>query len=141
MASRVRVIEHGIVLQDFSRILDVETALASISEARAFMQTRPRDRSTLLLTDFTGSTFNQDVTDAMRQLAADHKPYVRASAVFGMTAIMRVILRAVITLTGRDIRLFGKREEAIAYLASLSAPASEEPASPQTPEGPPSGLH
>jgi hypothetical protein len=141
MASRVRVIEHGIVLQDFSRILDVETALAAISEARAFMQTRPRDRSTLLLTDFTGSTFNQDVTDAMRQLATDHKPYVRASAVFGMTAIMRVILRAVIALTGRDIRLFAQRSEAIAYLASLSGRASEEPASPQTPEGPPAGLH
>ena len=137
MASRVRVIEHGIVLQDFSRILDVETALASISEARAFMQTRPRDRSTLLLTDFTGSTFNQDVTDAMRQLAADHKPYVRASAVFGMTAIMRVILRAVIALTGRDIRLFGKREEAIAWLAGFAGHAPEASASPSKREAGP----
>jgi hypothetical protein len=130
MTSRVRTIEHGIVLQDFSNIAHAHEALAAIAEARVFMQARPRNRSTLLLTDFTGSIYNQEVTDAMRRLAKDYQPYVRASAVYGVTPIMRVILRAVIALTGRDIRLFATREDAIAYLAAFNDPASEGRASP-----------
>ncbi|HEY2029267.1 MAG TPA: hypothetical protein VGH20_08670 [Myxococcales bacterium] len=133
MSGRVRTIEHGIVLQDFSRIAHAQEALAAIAEARAFMQARPPNRSTLLLTDFTGSIYNQEVTDAVRRLAKDYQPYVRASAVYGVTPIMRVILRAVIALTGRDIRLFATHEEAVAYLAAFNDPASEARVSPQKP--------
>lgn len=133
MTQRVRTIEHGIVLQDFSEIVRVDEALAAIAEARAYMQTRPRDRSALLLTNLTGSTYNQEVTDAIRRLAKDHQPYVRASAVYGVTPIMRVILRAIIALTGRDIRLFATHEDAVAYLSGFTDPASEARASPQKP--------
>jgi len=133
MMARVRTIEHGIVLQDFSNIAQPYEAIAAIAEARAFMQTRPRDRSTLLLTNFTGSIYNQEVTDAMRQLAKDYQPYVRASAVYGVTPIMRVILRAVMALTGRDIRLFATHDDAVAYLAGFNDPASEARASPRKP--------
>jgi hypothetical protein len=130
MTGRVRTIEHGIVLQDFSNLMRVEEALAAIAEAQAFMQRRPRDRSALLLTNFTGSIYNQEVTDAMRRLAKDHQPYVRASAVYGVTPIMRVILRAIIALTGRDIRLFATHDDAVAYLAAFNDPANEGRASP-----------
>jgi hypothetical protein len=137
--NRVRLIEHGIVLQDFSAIPDEAGALALIQEARLFMETRPRDRSALILTDVTNSNFNQTVVDAMRALAEHHKPWVRASAVYGLTALMRVIVRALSALAGRDIKVFDSREAAIDYLVRVSGPASAERVSPQKPSDPPAG--
>jgi hypothetical protein len=137
--NRVRVIEHGIVLQDFSNFTDTATALTAFAEARAFMQQRPRDASALVLTDVTNSSFNQEVIDAIRALAVHHKPWVKASALIGLTAIMRVIYRALIAITGRDIKVFETRDSAIDYLMRFSAPASAEPASPRKPSDPPAG--
>jgi hypothetical protein len=139
MTPRVRVIEQGIVLQDFSNFTDTESALDAFHEARVFMQQRPRNGSVLLLTDVSNSTFNQRVIDDIRQLAEHHKPWVRASAIFGMTAIMRVILRALTALTGRDIRIFESRAAAIDYLVRFNDPATAGPASPQKPSNPPTG--
>jgi hypothetical protein len=137
MAARVRTIEHGIVLQDFSKIDDLATALATVAEARTFMKSRAQDHTTLVLSDFSEMFFNQSVTDAIRKLAGDHEPYVRASAVVGLTSIMRIILRAVVALTGRDIRMFERREEAIAWLAGFAGHAPEASASPSKREAGP----
>jgi hypothetical protein len=119
MTPRARIIEHGIVLQDFSGIGSVPEALAAIAEARTFMAARAPDRSTLLLTDVTGSTFTQEVVDALRGLAEHHRPYVKASAIVGLTAIMRVVYRMLVAITRRDIKLFESREEAVEYLKTL----------------------
>ncbi len=133
MSDRVRVIEHGIVLQDFSYAEPIE-ARAAIAEARAFMETQPRG-SVLLLTDVSGSSFDQGVVDAIRELAAHHKPWVKASALVGLTPLMRVLYRAIVALTGRDIRVFETRAEAIGHLVSraISGPASAPDASRQKP--------
>jgi hypothetical protein len=139
MKSRVRIIERGIVLQDFSNFTDAETALDAFREARAFMQQRPRTASLLVLTDVSNSTFNQQVIDDIRALAEHNKPWVRASALYGLTALMRIVLRALIALTRRDIRVFDTREAAIEYLLRFNAPATAAPASPQKPSSPPGG--
>ena len=122
MSDRVRLIEHGIVLQDFSGLTDPTEELAFIAEARAFMERQPRGTA-LVLTDVSGASFNQEVVDAMKELAAHHHPWVRASALVGLTPLMRIVYRAIIALTRRDIRVCETREEAIAYLLSKRAPA------------------
>jgi hypothetical protein len=137
--SRIRIIEHGIVLQDFSNIVEVETALTVVQQARVFMQSRPRDGSTLILTNVTNSTFNQEVVDALRSMAEHHKPWVRASAIYGLTPLMRIILRATIALTGREIRVFETPAEGMDYLRKFSGPATAGPSSPQKPSIPPGG--
>ena len=139
MSTRVRLIEGGIFLQDFSHFADPQSALDAFRDARALMKVQPRDGSVLVLTDVTGSTFNQTVVDQIRELAVHHKPWVKASALFGLTPIMRVICRALLRLTGRDIRVFETRAQALDYLQKFIAPASEAPASPQTPSSPPGG--
>ena len=136
MSGRVRLIEHGVVLQDFSGIADPAEALAAIAEARAFMETRPRG-SVLVLTDVTGASFNQEIVDAMKELAVHHKPWVHASALVGLTPLMRIIYRAVVALTRREIRVCGSRVEAMAYLTAraVSAPSTTAGGAPQTPSG------
>ena len=134
MSDRIRLIEHGIVLQDLSGITSPSEALALIAEARAFMETRPRGTA-LVMTDVTGVSFNQEVVEAMKDLAAHHQPWVHASALVGLTPLMRIIYRAIVALTRRDIRVCGSRIEATAYLQAraVSAPSTGAGASRQKP--------
>jgi hypothetical protein len=129
-------VENGVVIQDFSWIAEPAEALAAIAEARAFMETQPRG-SVLVLTDVSGSSFNHDVVEAMKQLAEHHKPWVRASALVGLTPLMRVIYRAVVALTRREIRVCASRDEAMAYLlaqkALVTGPSTRGGAAPRTP--------
>lgn len=137
---RVGLIEHGIVLQDLSGLGKREESLAAIAEAIRFMETQPRGEA-LVLTDVTGATFDQEVVEAIRGLIAHHKSWVRASAVIGLTPLMRIVFRAVVAVTRRDIRACSSRADAVGYLLScrVSAPSTKEPASPRTPADPRDG--
>ncbi len=134
MSDRIRLIEHGIVLQDLSGLTEAPDELAVIGEARQFMERQPRG-GVLVLTDVTGASFNQDVVEAMKELALHHKPWVLASALVGLTPLMRIIYRAIIALTRRDIRVCGSRAEGISYLLARAAsgPSSAADASPRKP--------
>jgi hypothetical protein len=136
VSDRVRIIEHGIVLQDFSGLTDPGAGFVFIEEARRFMEDQRRGE-TLVLTDVSGSTFNQEVIDAMKALAEHHKPWVRASALVGLTPLMRIVYRAVVALTRREIFVCESRHEGIVYLLSkrgaVSGPATSADASPRKP--------
>lgn len=136
MSGRIRQIEHGIVLQDLSGLTNPADGIPFIEEARAFMERQARGE-TLVLTDVTGSIFDQEVIEAMKALAEHHKPWVLASALVGLTPIMRIIYRAVVALTRREIFVCETRDEGIAYLlakrASTIARATSAGASPKKP--------
>jgi hypothetical protein len=114
---RVRIVTHRgtrIVFQDFSNVLTPEEGLHAIEEARAFVERQPK--GVLVLTDVTGSTFDQRVVDALKDLAEHHKPFVAASAIVGLSPIQRVVYATVVKLTGRVIRPFTSVEEAQDWL-------------------------
>jgi hypothetical protein len=118
---RSSVIEHGVILQDFSGVTDPADSMLIIANARRFMETQPRDGKRLVLTDVTGSIFNQEVVDAMKELAVHHRPWIRASALVGLSPLMRVVYRAIVALTRREIRVCESRTEAMAYLLAKAA--------------------
>lgn len=124
------------MLQDFSGLTGPSQALAAIAEARAFMERQPRGE-VLVLTDVSGTLFNQEVVDAIKALAEHHKPWVKASALVGLTPLMRIIYRAVVALTRREIRVCETRDEAVAYLlgrrGAVSGPSTAAAASPRKP--------
>jgi hypothetical protein len=117
VSDRVRTIEHGIILLDFSGISDPDRELHRSGEAKKLISSQPRGQA-LVLTDVTGSNFSQRSIDSLKDLVQHNKPYVKASALVGLSALTRVVFRAVMALTGRDIRVFETREQAIAYLLS-----------------------
>ena len=133
MTDRVYTIEHGIVLLDFTNVADPSTERHRIDEARRFIATQPLGQA-LVLTDVSGSNFDQRAIEDLRKLVEANRPYVKASALVGLSALTRVIFRAVMTLTGRQVRAFETREQAIKFLVSqkLSAPATAAAASPRT---------
>jgi len=116
---RVRIVTHRgarIVFQDFSSVQTPEEGMRAIEEARAFVEQQPK--GVLLLTDVTGSTFDQRVVDALKDLAEHHKPFVAASAIVGLSPIQRVVYATVVKITGRVIRPFTSSEEAMDWLVS-----------------------
>ena len=120
VSDRISVIEHGIVLQDFSGLRVPADVLVLIGQARDFMEKQPRGEM-LVLTDFSDSTFDREVANAMRALAEHHKPWVKASALVGLTPLMRMVYRSIVALTRRDIHVCETRAEAVGYLAGRRA--------------------
>ena len=132
-----RIIEHGIVLQDFAGIIDPQESMIAIKAARDFMETLPKG-GVLVLTDAKGAVFNAEIAKAMHALADHHKPWVTGSVVIGLTPIMRLAFRTIVAASGRDIKALDSRTAAIAYLLArrrkyLSGLASGAGASQQKP--------
>jgi len=134
MSDRVRIVEHGIVLLDFSAIGDPDGHVHLGDEARKLIAAQG-PRSALVLTDVTGSAFTEGAVNRLRDLAKDNKPYVLASALVGLSALTRIVFRAIVALSGRDIRPFATRSEAINWLLARRAisRSSAAAASPQKP--------
>jgi hypothetical protein len=120
MSERVRLIEHGIVLLDFSNIKEPDKELHHSAAAKTLISSLPRGQA-LVLTDVTGSNFSQASVESLKDLVRHNKPYVKASALVGLSALSRVVFRALVALTRRDIRVFETRKEAIAFLLSKRA--------------------
>ena len=120
MSDRVRLIEHGIVLLDFSNIKEPDKELHRSAEAKALIAAQPRGQ-VLVLTDVSGSNFSHATVESLKDLVRHNKPYVKASALVGLSALTRVVFRALVALTRREIRVFETRKEAIAFLVSKRA--------------------
>jgi hypothetical protein len=117
MTARVRIIEHGIVLLDFTNIREPDKELHHAEPARKLISNQGPGQA-LVLTDVSGSSFTEAAIDALKKLVTQNRPYVRASALVGLSPLTRIVFRGVIALTRRDIRPFATREQAVAYLLS-----------------------
>lgn len=123
VTQRTRFIDHQghpILLLDYSGIQEKEEALRAIAASRRIIGHQARD-SLLTLTYVEGARYDSDVVQALKELTAHNKPYVRAAAVAGMSTVMRVIYRAVTTFSKREIRAFEDLEEAKDWLVGFAA--------------------
>ena len=117
---RTRMIEHRgkqIMLLDYSDIMDTSEALAEIEKTKVLIAQQPLN-SVLTLTYVRGSRYTAPVIDAMKELVAHNRPYVKAAVVVGMNTLHRIIYRAVITFSRRNIQVFEDLEEAKDWLVS-----------------------
>lgn len=107
--------EYSICHLDFAGILETAVALEAIAEAkRRIAEQAPF--SLRVLTDVSGSRVSLPIIIALQDLARSNAPYVTKSAMFGLTLPHRVAIRQIRRLTGRDIREFTTKDEALAYL-------------------------
>lgn len=116
---RVYWIEHRgarILYHDFTNVQDVDEAVAGIRAAAAPMRASPPG-SVLALTNVSGSRFNKRVLDALLELTKGNKPYVKASAIVGLSVLSRAAYLMIGRLTGREIHAVGTVEEAKEWLA------------------------
>lgn len=77
--------------------------------------------SVLVLTDFTGATFNHDALRALEETAVFDKPFIKKSALLGTQSFPRDFYEEITTFSRRDLRIFATRDEALRWLVRDSA--------------------
>lgn len=118
-SDRIRWVEHKgkrILLHDFSGISNPFDVLPAVATSRAVVAAQPKG-SVLTLTNVTGSRFNKEIVDALKELANHNKPYVKAGAVVGLSGLQRIVYVAITQFTGRRLPTFSSAEEAMDWLA------------------------
>jgi hypothetical protein len=116
---RVKFVRHnGVTLLkvDLSHPTSIDESLAAIKQAKAIIGTHP-PKSLLILTDVTGTTFNAKAVEEMKHYSAFNTPYVRASAVVGISRLASIIYDAVVKVIGRSVMSFDTEVEASDWLA------------------------
>jgi hypothetical protein len=117
---RTRFIEHKgrrILLLDYSGIRDPQEALSEVKRSMEFVARQPRN-SLRVMTYVRDARYNAAVLQAMKELAAHNAPYVKASAVVGMSGLHRIAYQAVILFSKRNIKTFDDQPEALEWLAT-----------------------
>ncbi len=95
--------------------LSPSEAIGAMDEAKRAIVTRPHN-SILALTFVSGARFDSRVNEALRAFTAHNKPYVKKSAVVGVSGLQQMLLSGVRILTGRDIRGFDNVADARDWL-------------------------
>lgn len=117
---RTRFIEHKgrrILLLDYSGIRDPQEALREVKRSMELVARQPPG-SLRVMTYVRDARYNAAVLQAMKELAAHNAPYVKASAVVGMSGLHRIAYQAVILFSKRNIKVFDDQAEALDWLAS-----------------------
>lgn len=101
---------------DFAGLQPAEV-LRVIEKARGLIGSQPPD-SVRTLTDLTGAHYNDEVSRALKEYTAHNRPYVRAAAVVGVQGLMKILYRAVVLFSGRNLVLFDSLDQAKDWLAT-----------------------
>jgi hypothetical protein len=118
--SRYQVLLHQnkkIILADFSNTKPDEQ-LPAFPEIQKHIMANPQ-KSVLLLTDVTNAIYNSASSAAIKEWSSKNTPFVKASAVVGANGFLAVVLAGIRLFTGRDIRSFDSRTEAIEWLVTV----------------------
>jgi hypothetical protein len=119
MTDRIRFISHQgkqILLVDLSYCpaAEVEKTFRALPDV---VTTHPRG-SVLILSDFTGASFDQEAIRIMKETAVFDKPYVKKSAWAGGDSFPQALFENLTSFSGREFFTFKTRGEALAWLAN-----------------------
>jgi hypothetical protein len=114
---RIRFITHKgkqILLTDFSNCSAIEVDKV-VRAAPEYVTAQPRG-SVLVLSDFTGASFNEEALRTMKESAVFDKPYIKKSAWVGAENLPQVFGQNLKDFSRRQFPTFKSREEALIWL-------------------------
>ena len=119
LTDRIRFITHQgkqILLVDLSNCsaTEVEKIVRVVPEV---VTTRPRG-SVLVLSDFTGASFDQDAIRVMKESAVFDKPYIKKSAWVGAENLPQALEQDLKDFSRRQFPTFKSREAALTWLVA-----------------------
>ena len=94
-----------------------DESLAVISRAKQIIQSQPLN-SVYTYTDTTNTMYNAELSSAMKEYVAGNKPYVKAAASVGTSGLKQILYNALLKFSGRNIKLFDNKQQALDWLAS-----------------------
>lgn len=118
---RLRFIEHAgrrILYFDFRDVRDPSELLPLLDRAKAIVAAEP-PLSVLTLTNVAGVHFNTTGVAAFKAMVEHNRPYIKASAVVGMSGLTRVVYVAVVRLARRQIPTFDDEQSAKEWLVTV----------------------
>ena len=117
---RTRFVEHRgkrILLLDYSGMREPQEAIAEIRHSMSVVAQQP-PRSLRVLTNVRDARYNTAVLQALKELAAHNEPFVKASAIVGMSGLHRIAYQAVLLFSRRKIHAFDSEPEALDWLVA-----------------------
>ena len=117
MAHRIQFITH-----QAKQILLIDLSNCSAGEVEKIVRTVPevvttRQRgSVLILSDFTGSSFDEEAVRAMKESAVFDKPYIKKSAWVGAESFPEAFRDSLRSFSRREFPTFKTRQEALDWL-------------------------
>ena len=117
--TRVSLIEHAgvsILLLDWTT-LNLEQIKEMTAEARVVIHSAP-PFSLLILSDFTDTHYDKATADLLSDYAKSNAPFVKASALVGMTGMKKILYNVAARVSGRTFSLHDTRESALKWLVS-----------------------
>lgn len=93
----------------------VNEVLEIIAEVKNLMAHQHKQLM-LTLTIVTGARYDSGVTEALKELAKNNKPYVKAAAVVGLTQLQKAILNSVSKYSDRHFEAFDDLQKAKDWL-------------------------
>ena len=119
--ARGEVIKHKnarIVHLDFSNgnLVEIEKAIA---EATPLIQNQP-EKSVLCWANTENTPMTTEISDRLKSFTLKNKPYVKMTAISGISGVQKVVVSAIIMFTKRDnLVIKNSKEEALDFLAGL----------------------
>jgi hypothetical protein len=106
-----------IVYLDFSDLREKEEIFSLESKGAIHIRSQPKN-SAYTLTNVEGMIpFDNEIRDFFQDVIKGNGPYVKASAIFGLNALNSIVYTTLLRMTGRNIRSFKTKKEALEYLA------------------------
>ncbi|MDD5131284.1 MAG: hypothetical protein PHH44_01335 [bacterium] len=110
----IRHKQKEILQLDFSEC-SYEELVAQITKARDIIIQQPPN-SLRVITNLTNLRINKDSVKVLKEYIHLNKPFILASAVFGISSQTKVLFDTVTALAHRDIHLFDSEETAKDWL-------------------------
>lgn len=116
-----RWIEHNakkIFKQDFANLFfNVQAVKNELAGVQEIVLNEP-ENSVLVLSDFTNTEISGDLMSILNQASKTTKPYVKKTAVLGVTGIKRTFGDLLSRITGQSLVYFSNEMEALDWLAA-----------------------
>jgi hypothetical protein len=116
---RLKLVNRGgkdILIIDLSHC-PVPEGLPVLERAEPLIRSRP-PKSLLTLIDVSGSHYNQEFTDAVKAFARGNEPFVRATAVVGVSTIFaKTLISLIQAVLRRPLQSCDDVESALAWLS------------------------
>ena len=107
---------HVIYFMDFSNIAKATEIRDIMHESAQYIHSQP-PASVLSLSNVTGMRFTQEIKELFNTFIEGNKPYIKASAVFGLNGL-QLIFNGLLRVTNRHINSFSSEIEAKDWLVS-----------------------
>jgi hypothetical protein len=114
---RIQVIDYKgkeIIYLDFSDC-NVNEVFEIIEIAKKIIRIQPLN-SVLTLTNVSGTKYNREIIQAMKEFANGNKPFVKAGAVIGIDGLKRVVYDAITRFSERNLPAFDDNKKAKDWL-------------------------